>query len=353
MASARGRHQAPSATCPDVPVTQDLADQPSPLDHCQGLRAPAATAPPPRWPAPSWTSRGAGQRIADEPDPSRPVAPQSTPPKPPIPHGFQAHFMKSRPSMKFVMDTSKFWFRPHINRAEAEATLKDRLPCVFGGAGQHVLPGQLLPGDEGWTPTTSPPTGCPAADVRRRRSPPPSSRAEGLEGGEVSADVRSEGRSFLPHTPHAEYHTDWQKTEDESHDRTESDVKNKTESLPLCREEGRRRPLESHSKASITPTIVNCQNCVFRRHYPAHLLSLQRPDPDKPIPHRVAERRQIRSKDVGFVAKSVEAGVENVCHVFAEHDPPSDLRRGHRRHAGGPSTSPKPQIPTLEDDKPP
>lgn len=23
----------------------------------------------------------------------------------------------------------------------------------------------------------------------------------------------------------------------------------------------------------------------------------------------------------GFVAKSMEAGVENVCHVFAEHDP--------------------------------
>lgn len=34
--------------------------------------------------------------------------------------GFQAHFNGSQPSMKFVMDTSKFWFRPHISRAEGE-----------------------------------------------------------------------------------------------------------------------------------------------------------------------------------------------------------------------------------------
>lgn len=34
--------------------------------------------------------------------------------------GFQAHFSGSQPSMKFVMDTSKFWFRPHVSRAEGE-----------------------------------------------------------------------------------------------------------------------------------------------------------------------------------------------------------------------------------------
>lgn len=34
--------------------------------------------------------------------------------------GFQARFNGSQPSMKFVMDTSQFWFRPHINRAEGE-----------------------------------------------------------------------------------------------------------------------------------------------------------------------------------------------------------------------------------------
>lgn len=34
--------------------------------------------------------------------------------------GFQGRFHGRQPSMKFVMDTSKFWFRPHISRAEGE-----------------------------------------------------------------------------------------------------------------------------------------------------------------------------------------------------------------------------------------
>lgn len=34
--------------------------------------------------------------------------------------GFQASFNGSQPSMKFVMDTSKYWFRPHVSRAEGE-----------------------------------------------------------------------------------------------------------------------------------------------------------------------------------------------------------------------------------------
>ncbi|KAM4584208.1 tensin-4-like isoform 2-T2 [Odontesthes bonariensis] len=45
--------------------------------------------------------------------------------------GFQAYFSGSEPSMKFVMDTSKFWFRPHVNRAEAEALLKDKEAGTF------------------------------------------------------------------------------------------------------------------------------------------------------------------------------------------------------------------------------
>lgn len=32
--------------------------------------------------------------------------------------GFQGRFHASQTSMKFVMDTSKYWFRPHISRAE-------------------------------------------------------------------------------------------------------------------------------------------------------------------------------------------------------------------------------------------
>lgn len=34
---------------------------------------------------------------------------------------FQDSLNVSQPSLKFVMDTSKFWFRPHISRAEGES----------------------------------------------------------------------------------------------------------------------------------------------------------------------------------------------------------------------------------------
>ncbi|MGH0139348.1 UNVERIFIED_CONTAM: hypothetical protein FKN15_020750 [Acipenser sinensis] len=36
-----------------------------------------------------------------------------------------------QPTMKFVMDTSKFWFKPHISRDQADALLKDQEPGSF------------------------------------------------------------------------------------------------------------------------------------------------------------------------------------------------------------------------------
>lgn len=34
--------------------------------------------------------------------------------------GFPTHLNCTQPTMKFVMDTSRFWFRPHITRAEGQ-----------------------------------------------------------------------------------------------------------------------------------------------------------------------------------------------------------------------------------------
>ncbi|KAK7930726.1 hypothetical protein WMY93_007121 [Mugilogobius chulae] len=71
------------------------------------------------------------------------------------------------------------------------------------------------------------------------------------------------------------------------------------------------------SPKGVTLTDIN-RKLFFRRHYPIHLLSYSGEDPDS--------RRWIRGSDFGakmfgFVAKGVEAGMENVCHVFAEYDP--------------------------------
>lgn len=56
--------------------------------------------------------------------------------------GFPTHFTSTQPTMKFVMDTSRFWFRPHITRAEGQnrrsvdpnwalIPLMQRLPSVL------------------------------------------------------------------------------------------------------------------------------------------------------------------------------------------------------------------------------
>lgn len=84
-------------------------------------------------------------------------------------------------------------------------------------------------------------------------------------------------------------------------------------------------------QASMSPTIVNMKvslkgvtltdikrKLFFRRHYPAHLLSYGGEDPDKRL---WMKGSSFSARMFGFVAKGVEAGMENVCHVFAEYDP--------------------------------
>lgn len=71
------------------------------------------------------------------------------------------------------------------------------------------------------------------------------------------------------------------------------------------------------SQKGVTLTDIN-RKLFFRRHYPAHLLSFSGEDPDS---RRWVRGSDFEAKMFGFVAKGVEAGVENVCHVFAEYDP--------------------------------
>lgn len=62
---------------------------------------------------------GAPQQDLHSPEPQIELL-QRNPVAKPTYSSSQARFNGSQPSMKFVMDTSKFWFRPHISRAEGE-----------------------------------------------------------------------------------------------------------------------------------------------------------------------------------------------------------------------------------------
>uniref|UniRef100_A0AAV2LRD9 SH2 domain-containing protein n=1 Tax=Knipowitschia caucasica TaxID=637954 RepID=A0AAV2LRD9_KNICA len=56
---------------------------------------------------------------------------QSRPPSPKPPSPLSPSLHGSQLSMKFVMDTSKSWFRPHVSRVEADAMVKDKEPGTF------------------------------------------------------------------------------------------------------------------------------------------------------------------------------------------------------------------------------
>uniref|UniRef100_A0A674NCS4 Tensin 4 n=1 Tax=Takifugu rubripes TaxID=31033 RepID=A0A674NCS4_TAKRU len=71
------------------------------------------------------------------------------------------------------------------------------------------------------------------------------------------------------------------------------------------------------SLKGVTLTDIN-RKLFFRRHYPAHLLSHSGEDPENRL---WAKGSCAGARMFGFVAKGVEAGMENVCHVFAEYDP--------------------------------
>lgn len=70
------------------------------------------------------------------------------------------------------------------------------------------------------------------------------------------------------------------------------------------------------SLKGVTLTDIN-RKLFFRRHYPAHLLSYSGEDPDNRVWMRGSS---CGARLFGFVAKGIEAGMENVCHVFAEYD---------------------------------
>ena len=53
-----------------------------------------------------------------------------------IPHrsGVKHMFDGSQSSMRFVMDTSKFWFCPHINRTEGKNLIQNSALHTFDGS---------------------------------------------------------------------------------------------------------------------------------------------------------------------------------------------------------------------------
>ncbi|XP_028305048.1 tensin-4-like [Gouania willdenowi] len=261
--------------------------------------------------------------------------------------GHQACFTASHSSMKFVMDTSKYWFRPHISRAEAECLIKDREAGAF-----VVRDSTSFRGSFGLVMKTEQIPGESSSDLIRHfliESSPKGVRIKGSSHepyfGSLSALVYQHTVSAYALPSLLVLHSKEEpNTEERMAEKAASDDNMRAASnfvylntVPTERLTGpcavRKAVTSTLNKAtvSLSPTIVNMKASLkgvtltdinrklfFRRHYPSHLLSYCGEDPDK----RLWKKGSCFSARMfGFVAKGAEVGMENVCHVFAEYDP--------------------------------
>ncbi|XP_068607445.1 tensin-4-like [Brachionichthys hirsutus] len=274
--------------------------------------------------------------------------------KPFPPNSHQTHFNGSQPSMKFVMDTSRFWFRPHISRADAEALLKDMEAGTFVVRDSTSYRGSFGLAMKVEPSTSSSPSGLQeekSSDVIRHFLIESSSKGVRIRGssqepffGSLSALVYQHTISAFALPCKLLLPSQDLSAEEKTNDKPASEDKTKTacnfiylNAVPTetltgpCAVQKAVSSTLSKASASFTPTVVNLKasskgvtltdlnrRLFFRRHYPAHLLSHSSQDPDNRL---WLKGCSFAARMFGFVAKGAEAGAENVCHVFAEYDP--------------------------------
>ncbi|XP_061833204.2 tensin-4-like isoform X1 [Nerophis lumbriciformis] len=283
-------------------------------------------------------------------DNTSPVSENGSPQKPFTPHGSQVY--GSQPTMTFVMDSSKFWFRPNISRADAEALVRDKEPGTFVVRDSTTYRGSFglaMKADLKTTITSA--TADTGGEISSKfikhfliESSPKGVRLKGSTQepffGSLSALVYQHTISPVALPCKLLLHTHGLDGEAEKNTGNKKGTASNfiylnavpTETLtgPCAVERAVSSTLQLLS-GSFEPTIVNLKvsskgitltdinrKHFFRRHYPAHLLSYGGDDPED---RRWRKGSSFGARMFGFVAKGVEAGAENVCHVFAEYDP--------------------------------
>ncbi|XP_047221012.1 tensin-4-like [Girardinichthys multiradiatus] len=269
---------------------------------------------------------------------------------------FQASFSGSQPSMKFVMDTSKFWFRPHISRAEADALLKDKEAGMFlvrDSTSYRGSFGLAMKVDQ--SPTTFTAAAYPgesSSDLIRHFLIESSAKGVRIRGSSQEPYFGSLSALVYQHTISAYAlpcrlllnYQDMGITAEKVNENVPSEDKSRTacnfvylNAVPIemltgpCAVQRAVSSTLEKTSGSFAPTIVNMKvslkgvtltdinrKLFFRRHYPAYLLSYSGKDPDNRLWFKGTS---FGARMFGFVAKGAEASVENVCHIFAECDP--------------------------------
>uniref|UniRef100_A0A8D1SDE7 Tensin-2 n=1 Tax=Sus scrofa TaxID=9823 RepID=A0A8D1SDE7_PIG len=281
-----------------------------------------------------------------------PLLPDSAPhpPEPPM--------QESQSNVKFVQDTSKFWYKPHLSRDQAIALLKDKDPGAFLIRDSHSFQGAYGLALKVATPPPSaqPWKGDPSEQLVRHfliETGPKGVKIKGCPSepyfGSLSALVsqhsisplslpcclRIPSKDPLEEAPEAPVPTNMSTAADLLRQGAACSVlyltSVETESLTGPQAVARASSAALSCSPRPTPAIVhfkvsaqgitltdNQRKLFFRRHYPVNSITFSSTDPQD---RRWTNPDGTTSKIFGFVAKKPGSPWENVCHLFAELDP--------------------------------
>ncbi|XP_032068042.1 tensin-2 isoform X5 [Thamnophis elegans] len=263
-------------------------------------------------------------------------------------------------SVKFVQDTSKFWYKPHLSRDQAIALLKDKEPGTFLIRDSNSFQGAYGLALKVITP---PPNiinhstkGDPAEQLVRHfliETGPKGVKIKGCNNephfGSLPAlvsqhsitplslpcQLRIPSKDLTEERPELAIPTNMSTAADLLKQGAACSVlylsSVETESLtgPQAVAKATTSILAStpHASASTVHFKVSAQGITltdnqrklfFRRHYPVNSVTFCSTDPQD---RRWANRDGTTAKIFGFVAKKQGSPCENICHLFAELDP--------------------------------
>uniref|UniRef100_A0A5F5PYL0 Tensin-2 n=1 Tax=Equus caballus TaxID=9796 RepID=A0A5F5PYL0_HORSE len=275
-----------------------------------------------------------------------------------VPQPPEPHVQESQSNVKFVQDTSKFWYKPHLSRDQAIALLKDKDPGAFLIRDSHSFQGAYGLALKVATPPPSaqPWKGDPLEQLVRHfliETGPKGVKIKGCPSepyfGSLSALVsqhsisplslpcclRIPSKDPLEETPEAPVPTNMSTAADLLRQGAACSVlyltSVETESLTGPQAVARASSAALSCSPRPTPAVVhfkvsaqgitltdNQRKLFFRRHYPVNSITFSSTDPQD---RRWTNPDGTTSKIFGFVAKKPGSPWENVCHLFAELDP--------------------------------